>query len=258
MPLYRMRDLKRLHKERHINYLHVFLPAEVREGQDCYAILNSESFVFACPGLSPYKFLFQNIYCLVQKATKDQRIKIWRIEMKRLILSSFILIGLLLSGCGNSQKDLESVEATSRAETLSVIPIDTLVPIDTPIPEGLVEIPDVIGMKRDEAYELLEDLGLVPLTYWVVNDEIEYGIVTDIEPLIGEFVQEESEVVLNVVGEVLGDPGGGEGTGGTGSSCGPQPSSAYCNVLHDFKNWCACMGGTYWCEDITYKGHCLY
>jgi len=50
-------------------------------------------------------------------------------------------------------------------------------PTDSPLPEGAVETPDVIGMKRSKAYDLLEGFGLIPRTFWVLNDKFSYGIV---------------------------------------------------------------------------------
>jgi len=150
--------------------------------------------------------------------------------MKRIFIVLF-LTTVLIAACNNNDDEVESRIATGIVETL------TAVPTNTPLPPGMVEIPDVIGMARDEAYELLEKLGLVPKTFWVVDDGSGYGTVTDIEPQVGEVVPVDSEVVLDVVGEVLKDKDDGEKEG-----CGPEPKRV---ASEKYKNWCLCNGGLY-------------
>jgi hypothetical protein len=58
-------------------------------------------------------------------------------------------------------------------------------------------------MKRKDAYQVLEEFGLIPLTFWVVHDDYSYGDVTDIEPGIGKLVLGGTEIVLDVVGEIV-------------------------------------------------------
>jgi len=72
--------------------------------------------------------------------------------MKRLFLCLFILL-IIISACGNSEDEVESKVATTMAETLAANPTDT------PIPDGVIIIPDVIGMEKGDAYEILEKLG---------------------------------------------------------------------------------------------------
>ena len=140
--------------------------------------------------------------------------------MKRIIV--FLLLLLVVSGCGgttNNEKEQPTDTDTqipptatyTEAPNSTYTPEPTFTPSYTPIPDGYVMIPDVIGMKRGEAYDILEELGLVPLTFWVMHDEYGYGYVTDIEPRVGEVVQVNSEVALHVVGEVAKPGGGGDG-----------------------------------------------
>ena len=150
--------------------------------------------------------------------------------MKRKTISVCIFLILLILSCG---------PPTPPPPTLAPSPT----PTPTPIPEGYVEIPDVIGMTREDAYELLEELGLVPLTFWVVHTDYSYGQVTDVEPGAGEVVALESEVVLDVVGEVIN--GKDSGGGGGSKDCGPQPGFE-CNSA--FQEWCECSGGVYSCH----------
>ena len=164
--------------------------------------------------------------------------------MKR-ILFLLLLLTIFISACSNSEGDT--------------------IPTDTPLPEGSIKIPDVIGMTRDEAYDALEKLGLIPKTFWVIHDEYQYGVVADVEPGVGEIVQVDSEIILDVVGEVINN---GPGIAGDGSDdgqdekiqiqiieiCGSMPSMINCTA--EYKNWCICTGGWHKC----YESHqqCFY
>lgn len=156
--------------------------------------------------------------------------------MKR-ILFLLLLLTIVVSGCGGSSGNEGNNDNNTDANT-STEP--NVADEPAPLPEGFVEVPDLIGMKRDDAYEVLEDLGLVPLTFWVIHDEYGYGDVTDLEPGVGEIVQVDSEIVLDVVGQVINIDDADQ-------SCGPAPE-AICDYAK-FVDWCNCVGGTYVCID---------
>jgi len=146
----------------------------------------------------------------------------------------FLLVfGLMffLSACGPSTEEL--LRYMSQTQT-------ALAPTPTPTPEGYVEVPDVIGMTRKEAYELFDEIGLTPLTFWVLHDEYSYGQVTDCEPAVGESVPLGAEIVLDVVGEMMkGKASDGDDEGG---GCGPEPQK---NCGSAYETWCECTGGIY-------------
>jgi hypothetical protein len=95
-------------------------------------------------------------------------------------------------------------------------------------------------MTRKDAYELLEELGLIPLTFWVIHEDYSYGQVTDVEPGVGEIVPLESEVVLDVVGEVIKEKD--IKTDGK-ADCPPIPPIV-CSP--ELQAWCECHGGIYY------------
>ena len=150
---------------------------------------------------------------------------------------------LCLGACGPSTEEL--LEYMSQTQTAGA-PVPTPTPTQSSIPEGYVVIPDVIGMTREEAYELFFELGLVPLTFWVMHEDYEYGQVTDCDPAVGEVVPVESEIVLDVVGKLVKDKDKDSGDSGGPVDCGPPPPLG-CTVT--LQNWCACKGGTYVCHD---------
>jgi formylglycine-generating enzyme required for sulfatase activity len=81
-------------------------------------------------------------------------------------------------------------------------------------PKETAVIPDVIGLTRKEAYQILEELGFNPLTFWVMSDDYGYGTVSEITPAVGEKVSLDAEIILGVVGEIVKQkPSGGEEDG---------------------------------------------
>ncbi len=169
--------------------------------------------------------------------------------MKR-ILFFLLMLSTFVSACDTSQVDVDAQIATGMAQTLAALSTEpTTADTPTPTPDGYVVIPDVIGMKREDAYEILEDLGLVPLTYWVLHDDYVYGDVSDIEPEIGEFVPVDSEIVLNVVGQVVNI----DSAGGTGDSGNVNPNCGFVMAIcnNAYKDLCACLGKVYFCDPST-------
>lgn len=181
--------------------------------------------------------------------------------MRRSYFLLLLIFMLSLSACGPSTEEI--LEYVSQTQTAAA-PISTCgpsvdellgyisqtqtaaAPAPVSTPDGYVEIPDVIGMTRGEANELLEGLGLAPRTFWVLHADYSYGQVTDCEPGVGEIVPLESEVVLDVVGEVVNDGGNGGGEPG----CGPEPDPSTCSPAHH--DWCDCMGYfMYVCSTIS-------
>ncbi len=186
-------------------------------------------------------------------------------EKKIVVLLPFILVLVLLGAC-SSEIDPELLEFyLSRTQTALAAEEQAAIPTDTPIPDdsitilGGIQIPDVIGMTREDAYDILEELGLVPKTFWVMDNDFIYGDVTDIEPGVGEIVQADTEIILDVVGEVVNNDPGDDGDDDGSSDgpteliqiqilnlCGNKPSQINCPT--EFRNWCECTGGTVYCD----------
>ena len=77
-------------------------------------------------------------------------------------------------------------------------------------PKEFAVIPDVIGLTREEAYQILEGLGFNPLTLWILSDNYGHGTVTEINYPVGEEVRVDAEVILNVVGVIVKEKPSGD------------------------------------------------
>ncbi len=113
---------------------------------------------------------------------------------------------------------IASTKTIKTSRTLTSTVTETMIPSPTESIYELETVPDVIGMRYDEAEKFLGTKNLKPLVVWVllgdlaeeVTAKFEKGSVIDQQPNAGEVVDDSGEIVLWALGSfvsVLGESG---------------------------------------------------
>jgi hypothetical protein len=101
---------------------------------------------------------------------------------------------------------LLAILTTGLSCTSSAPPPPTLSVAPGGSPQGVVLVPEVIGMSRQEAETVARDAGLAPSTRYVTTQVVQAGIVFRQNPAAGVEVPRGSELAL-----VIAAPSGSSG-----------------------------------------------